>query len=551
MSVGYAQNNLDPALSAQYKAEFEALQKAGDAKEQQSQDKRAQANGAQAAYDAAKAATAAAFKAFHDCLSLPPCPPPATGTTGTGGTTVGGNTTGTATTGGTSTGGFSDCPDAQSDLDSANFWHAQAAKDAAYAQQALANGNGAQAQSLFQNAALDEGSAQRWEAMAAYALQKCHEHPATTTATGTNTTGVTPGTSTTGTTPTTPGGTPSNPRPAPTPTPTPGAASGATPSGGAATDTPQPTENVSACATGDPTCAKPNDCNGGSCVNVAALCASGAAAAACAVSNFIQSLYQTMMLSAPISPKQATVPPRHSNITNAAYGGPPAHLLPISADLTMPVLATPAFAAGAQGGQAQTPDVSIVSTGNSSGEAFQLQVRDPSGRTKTASLPEGTVLVPTNPGSEKPAAARGTAGLLTQQMSGFCLQFAKLPPAAGMVYKIASPAMQQNFAPLKQVLQAGRVLAEKGKLHPDSEPNAYADSIRQYAVWSKQEGWDQKKFGDEFVDRTKKNAEARNVKWTPVIEQALRSAIPGRWGDITQVLNLAQSWQKASPQPQR
>jgi hypothetical protein len=94
-------------------------------------------------------------------------------------------------------------------------------------------------------------------------------------------------------------------------------------------------------------------------------------------------------------------------------------MLPISADLTLPVLASPAFAAGAQSGQA--PDVSIVSTGNSSGEAFQLQVRDPSGQTKTASLPEGTMLVPTNPGSEKPAAARGTAGLLTQQMSGFCL----------------------------------------------------------------------------------------------------------------------------------
>jgi hypothetical protein len=120
-----------------------------------------------------------------------------------------------------------------------------------------------------------------------------------------------------------------------------------------------------------------------------------------------------------------------------------------------------------------------------------------------------------------------------------------------MVYKIASPAMQQNFAPLKQVLQAGRVLAEKGKLHPDSEPNAYADSIRQYAVWSKQEGWDEKKFGDEFVDRTKKNAEARNVKWTPVIEQALRSAVPGRWADITQLLNLAQSWQKTPQQLQR
>jgi hypothetical protein len=254
-----------------------------------------------------------------------------------------------------------------------------------------------------------------------------------------------------------------------------------------------------------------------------------------------------MMLSAPISGAKTGSLPIGSNVTNAAYKGRRAHMLPISADLTMPTLSAFALGAPAQGGQGGTPDVSIVSTGNSSGEAFQLQVRDPSGQTRTASVPEGTVLVPTEPGSEKPAASRGTAGMLTQQLSGFCLQFAKLPPAAGMVYKIASPAMQQNFAPLKQILQAGRTLAEKGKLHPDSEPNAYADSIRQYAVWSKQEGWDQTKFGDEFIGRTKKNAEARNVKWTPVIEQALRGAIPGRWADITQVLNVAQSWQKAQP----
>jgi hypothetical protein len=537
MSAGYAKDKLDMALSQQYMTEFEALQKAGDAKEQQSQDLRAKANGAQAAYDAAKAAAEAAFKAFHDCLSLPPCPPTATSVTGTGTSTTGGNTTGGAVGGGTSTGGFSDCPAAQSALDEANFLHGEAAKDAAYAQQALMRGDGAAAESYFANSRMLEGAAARQEQLAAYNLQKCHEHPQTATATGT--TGTVPSTATTGTTPTPGTATGTTPTPG-TGATTPATNGAGTPSAGTATDTPQPTESVSACAAGDPTCAKPSDCKGGSCMTVADMCR----AAACAVSNLIQSLYQTMMLSAPIGQKQAAVPSRRSGYTDAAYRGGKAHLLPISADLTMPTLASFALAAPGQGGQGGTPDVSVVSTGNSSGEAFQLQVRDPSGQVKTASLPEGTVLVPTEPGKEKPAASRGTAGMMTQQLSGFCLQFAKLPPAAGMVYKIASPAMQQNFAPLKQVLQAGRTLAEKGKLHPDSEPNAYADSIRQYAVWSKQEGWDQKKFGDEFVDRTKKNAEARNVKWTPVIEQALRNAVPGRWADITQVLNLAQSWGK-------
>lgn len=523
MSAGYAKDKLDMALSQQYMTEFETLQKAGDAKEQQAQDTLAKANGAQAAYDAAKAAADAAFKAFQDCLNLPPCPTSTTGTTTTGGgMTVGGG----MTTGGTVTDGFSACPDAQAALDSANFQHQQAAKALAAAQQALARGDGNTAQSEFLNAQLAEGSASRFEALAAYLLQKCKEAGTTS---GVNSTGVvpsTPATSTTGTTGATPGTT------------------GGTATGTTGTDTPAPAETPSACAAGDPTCVKPSDCTGSSCFNLADMCKAGA----CAMSNLIESLYQTMMLSAPINRNQGIVSvPGRANYLDVVYRGRMAHVLPISADLTMPMLASFALA-GAQGGQGGTPDVSIVSTGNSSGEAFQLQVRDPSGQTRTASVPEGTVLVPTQPGSEKPAASRGTGGMLTQQLSGFCLQFAKLPPAVGMVYKIASPAMQQNFAPLKQVLAAGRALAEKGKLHPDSEPNAYADSIRQYAVWSKQEGWDQKKFGDEFVDRTKKNAEARNVKWTPVIEQALRSAVPGRWADITQVLNLAQSWQKTAPQ---
>jgi hypothetical protein len=264
MSAGYARDKLDMALSAQYLAEFQKLQKAGDAKEQQSQEVRAKANGAQAAYDAAKAAADAAFKAFHDCLSLPPCPQTTTGTTtggtGTGGNTAGGTTAGGATTGGASTGGFSDCPAAQSALDSANFWHQQAAKDAAYAAAALQRGDAASAESYFLSARVEEGSAARWEQLAAYELQKCHEHPATATGNG-----VVPGAPATGTTPTagttpTPGAA-TTPAPATATTPAPGAATtpapatGAvpTPSGGTATETPQPTESVSACAANDPT----------------------------------------------------------------------------------------------------------------------------------------------------------------------------------------------------------------------------------------------------------------------------------------------------------
>ena len=96
------------------------------------------------------------------------------------------------------------------------------------------------------------------------------------------------------------------------------------------------------------------------------------------------------------------------------------------------------------------------------------------------------------------------------------------------------------------MIRAGRELAEAGKFHPDSDPKAYADSIRQYALWTKLEGWDQQKFADNFLARTKKNAEALHVKWTPQMESSLRSVVPGRWNDISQVLARADQISQAA-----
>jgi len=102
--------------------------------------------------------------------------------------------------------------------------------------------------------------------------------------------------------------------------------------------------------------------------------------------------------------------------------------------------------------------------------------------------------------------------------------------------------VQEQYRPVRGVLRAGREAAHAGKLHPDSEPNEYAEAIGQYALWARLGNWDEQKFGEMFLERSKKNAEAMNVKWTKQLDQAVRALVPGRWRDISMVLDDAQKW---------
>ena len=193
-------------------------------------------------------------------------------------------------------------------------------------------------------------------------------------------------------------------------------------------------------------------------------------------------------------------------------------------------------------------EFAIVSNGKTGADALQFQVFDPSGQVKRIRLPAGVVLEPLKPGKAKPVAERHPgAQALTQQIGMLCLDFAKLPPAAGTLYRIAPQAIQEKFQPLRSILQAGHSLADKGQLHPDSEPKAYATFIRQFALWSKLEKWDVKKFTDVFLQRSRDNAKTMNVKWTKQMEDTLLGAAPGRWRDITAVLTEAESISRTRP----
>ena len=186
---------------------------------------------------------------------------------------------------------------------------------------------------------------------------------------------------------------------------------------------------------------------------------------------------------------------------------------------------------------------SIVSNGKSSGQALELQVLDPSGKVQQVAIPQGMVLEPVTQGSAQPVSQSVPSGakFLTRPLTAYCLEFAKLPPEAGMLYRIAPQALQDKYQSIRAVLQAGRESAAARKLHPDNNDlTGYADDILQYAVWSKLDNWGQQKFSEMFIEHTKKNAQAMKVTWTKQMEQAVLNLAPGRWRDISMVLDEAQ-----------
>ncbi|MFZ3199628.1 MAG: hypothetical protein WA175_00610, partial [Candidatus Acidiferrales bacterium] len=189
---------------------------------------------------------------------------------------------------------------------------------------------------------------------------------------------------------------------------------------------------------------------------------------------------------------------------------------------------------------------SIVANGKSTGQTFELQVADPSGKVKTVAMRDGTVLEAIKPGVTQPVAASAGDAVVKQPLNGYCLEFHKPVPAEGTQYRIADQATQQKYASLHFLDRAAAQMAEKNEFHPDSDPDAYKNIIFQYAVWSKLEGWGEQEFTQHFVERTKQNAEDLHVPWTKEMENQLLAAAPGRWADISELMNQAQALEKAS-----
>jgi hypothetical protein len=195
---------------------------------------------------------------------------------------------------------------------------------------------------------------------------------------------------------------------------------------------------------------------------------------------------------------------------------------------------------------APTFTYSIVSNGKSQGQAFELQVADPTGKVKTVAMRDGTIIEAIKPGVTEPVTAPAGGSVVKQPLNAYCLEFHKPPPAEGTLYRIADQATQEKFSSLRFLDRAAAQMSQNNQFHPDNNPEAYKNTIFQYATWSTLEGWGQEEFTQHWVERTKENAQDLHVPWTKQMEDTLRNAAPGRWGDISAMMSQAQALEKAS-----
>jgi hypothetical protein len=121
----------------------------------------------------------------------------------------------------------------------------------------------------------------------------------------------------------------------------------------------------------------------------------------------------------------------------------------------------------------------------------------------------------------------------------YCLEFGAAAPAAGIVYRLAPRAAQEAFAPAARAMEAARTLHESGLLSPDTNPESYFHSIRQWSIWTLEQRFDRAGFLNAFVEHTRKNAEARGIAWSDAVAAAARVSAEGRWEDVAKVIEEA------------
>jgi len=188
------------------------------------------------------------------------------------------------------------------------------------------------------------------------------------------------------------------------------------------------------------------------------------------------------------------------------------------------------------------PVIWLESLGGSTGEVFRAHVVGP------AEEPlEFDGLFAVEPVSLSPeerdralASVRRSAGShLDVQANFYCLQFGAAAPPEGVVYRIAPPAEQARFQPAARALAAARTLYEAGFLSPDTTPESYFHSIRQWSIWTIEKGFDRQGFIEAFLEHARKNVEGAGQQWSDEFAERVQRSAEGRWQDVAMVLEQA------------
>jgi hypothetical protein len=197
-------------------------------------------------------------------------------------------------------------------------------------------------------------------------------------------------------------------------------------------------------------------------------------------------------------------------------------------------------------GPAQAPPIKMFMTslGTSTGEAFEVLAAN-DGDTPVRLTGALLVLEPIEQRAQAALARQvqrvaGSGDATALRMNAYCLQFLKGVPAKGTVFRVARQELQEQFAPIRHIVRAARDVFSAGDLTPDTtDAKAYFHSIRQWAIWAREQRFTFESFREAFVQHTRKNVEAAGQQWTPRIGEAVAEAARNRWANVTAVLQAA------------
>jgi hypothetical protein len=227
---------------------------------------------------------------------------------------------------------------------------------------------------------------------------------------------------------------------------------------------------------------------------------------------------------------------------------------------------------------AQRPSYEIIGKNSSTGQVFEIHVKNPTNCPLNVQVPAGTILQPTGYvgrlvkgillGDHMPplnefqtmAAEGGFLEAPTFQgmsnprfnffvppetdevvgtLRGYCLDLHKLVPSSKTKYKFADAGDQQRLAgPALKIMETANKMFFTGQSNP---PNASLDSLVQWSMWASREGIkDGKKFEEEYVGLVKRNHEGQKKKFDKKTKEQVSDIARGFWPYVQKVLAAAQ-----------
>lgn len=200
------------------------------------------------------------------------------------------------------------------------------------------------------------------------------------------------------------------------------------------------------------------------------------------------------------------------------------------------------YSSGEQLGLPKGVHVLLTDRGGSTGRTMSLQILNLSGRPVVLRSVPFAVEPIAQQAQQRVQQAFGRlakAAPVNVDLFAYCVEFLKAPPSPNQIFRLAPKAVQDKFAPMSKVLQSAARIQKEGLLSPDSNPAAYTDAIKQWAVWTVEQNLNESRFTAAFLGHSRKNVESAGRQWPRDGDAMIRKASPNRWRDIVQVLRGA------------